>query len=278
MDIEGTLEADTGAILITSYKSNGLPVVGHSALLIKKTIMVEKDGVTLPTEVWFLVEYNTTGGENIKEKKSNAVESAREIGEIYPSIASGDPVGFIQRRYGTQEGVDYDIVELQGDYSNVITDSNTLNTEIINWDSDKNYNLIFHNCIQFARRVLVAGAGEGTSHTVNIHSSISIVLVPRLYLWRTKVANKISQYTDPLIDKGIQYVENVKSSVNSAGNFISQIPEAISFLGNNVTETVVRYTNPIVQAGQNIYNSAINGVNSAFSWFNQKIRYLNSLI
>ena len=124
----------------------------------------------------------------------------------------------------------------------------------------------------------MAGAGEGTSHTVNIHSSIPIVLVPRLYLWRTKVANKISQYTDPLIDKGIQYVENVKSSVNSAGNFISQIPEAISFLGNNVTETVVRYTNPIVQAGQNIYNSAINGVNSAFSWFNQKIRYLNSLI
>ena len=84
------------------------------------------------------------------------------------------------------------------------------------------------------------------------------------------------------IDKAIQYVDSVKSSVSSAVDFVSQIPSTVastaSSIWNNIAGTVAGYTNSVVQTGQNIYNGAISAVGSASSWLNEKINYLKKLI
>jgi hypothetical protein len=195
----------TEAILITNYNlhSKGLPIVGHSALLIKYG------------DQWYFTEF---GG----SKKSNATVELSLMSDLYDEEtkknllpeALNDPEIFIAKYYDLTVDSN-NLVYLDTDYSGYETYKD-LETDILGVASsyNHNYNLFNNNCAHYVQDILALGENTNTMATARC-------LIPGVYSALTRLDSQIT---------------NIKTSVNSIMiNGTKQVVDTVSsWIGNGI--------------------------------------------
>ena len=209
----------TQAVLVSNRIPNeGLEVVGHTQMY-----FLSEDGH------WFFTEYNTTGGETIPEKKSNAVVSwCWKTPPFYDAET---------KQYIQVENIDY--VKLSGNFNASIAMALTISEETQFGD----YNVAFNNCSDYTDTLLTFADVDGAFLQAYLGGS-TMVSVPELRIeeircWKA-VDDSLQNTVDHLLEnvKKKSWIDPISSMMlRETERFIKDYSDAIGDISVPVVQT-----------------------------------------
>jgi RHS repeat-associated protein len=199
----------TQAVLVFNRIPNeGLEVVGHTQMY-----FLSEDGH------WFFTEYNTTGGETIPEKKSNAVVSwCWKTPPFYDAET---------KQYIQVEDIAY--VKLSGNFNASIAMALTISEKTQFGD----YNVAFNNCSDYTDTLLTFADVDGAYLQAYLGGS-TMISVPELRIeeiryWKA-VDDSLQNTADHLLENGKKksWINPISSMMlRETGRFIKDYSDAI---------------------------------------------------
>jgi RHS repeat-associated protein len=190
----------TEAYLITVFGKSGLPLVGHSALIIKC-----KDGY-----IFTQFTGGNEGGILARKKKATVVIKNYDFKkDITSIILDGLPAANVSSLGKGIQGITsgYSMVELDVDYSKYTVEDLESKLGILKGMYDNRYHLLFHNCADFVQRAL--WLGKSPNLAVIFGPFISGSFIPVAYSFMAEQAEKLNPY-----------IRNVTNEIRSFGNTV----------------------------------------------------------
>ena len=219
------------AVLVTRFDNAGLKVVGHTQLY-----FLGDNGV------WYCAEFTPSGGENVKEKKSNA--------EVFWKVRT--PPVYDNGTFKDVEGSNY--IVLNGNFNQSVV----LAMQYAKKDPNENnkefgrYNFLFHNCADYTNELLDVADIDGMV-SQSLSEGNYLISIPALREIELSVAGTIDSIPKAITDGMITIGQNI-SGVNTAGDIAGGL---LALSGNFIDETL-DFAGDVIDAGTSLIGEGVD--------------------